>query len=204
MTRSDINAFFAALPSNAVYGLCDQVLLDAYGLTPERYCALCRGEGVSLIQYRNKSADTEAVAETLAKLRSLWDGVLIVNDRWRLHTLCDGIHLGQDDLAAFGPDPDAAVAALRAQVGEACIVGLSTHNAGEIAAANRLDIDYVGLGAYRATGTKEDAAVLGESLDALAAASVHPVAAIGGVGFEDRFDHARMRVMGSALIKRGV
>ena len=203
MTRSEINAFFVSLPSDAVYGLCDRTLLDTYSLTPETYADLCRKLGVKLIQYRSKTETADAVAEELKRLRSAWEGVLIVNDHWRLHALCDGVHVGQDDLLTFGEDPCEAAAALRAAVGSDCILGLSTHNAREIETANLLPLDYIGLGAFRATGTKDDAAVLGTDLDTLAAASVHPVAAIGGVGFDDRFEHARMRVMGSALMREG-
>ena len=199
MTRSEIDAFFAALPSNALYGLCDQDLLEAHNLSLQTYVDRCRALGVSLIQYRSKAADLAVAAERLAALRALWEGVLIVNDHWRLHTLCDGLHVGQEDLLAFGGGPSAAVA-LREAVGPDCIIGLSTHNAAEIATANLLPVDYIGLGAFRATGTKADAEVLGTDLDALAAASRHPVAAIGGVGFGDRFAHARMRVMGRALM----
>ncbi|MHC3994318.1 thiamine phosphate synthase [Thiomicrolovo sp. ZZH C-3] len=200
MTRSEIDPFFASLPSNALYALCDQALLDAHNLDLEPYVDACRRLDVSLIQYRNKAADTDTVKAALERLRALWDGMLIINDRWQLHTLCDGVHVGQDDLLGFGADAAAAAASLRREMGSDCVIGLSTHNAEEIAAANAMGIDYIGLGAFRATGTKTDAAVLGEDLDILASASVHPVAAIGGVGFEDRFEHARMRVMGSAII----
>lgn len=202
MTRSEIDAFFASLPSNAVYGLCDETLLERSGLSFETYAALCRRENVSLIQYRSKDQNTERVGERLEKLRKLWEGVLLINDHWALRSLCDGVHVGQEDISRFGSDPAAASAALRDAVGPDCILGLSTHNAEEIAAANAYPIDYIGLGAFRTTRTKSDAAVLGTDLDMLASTSVHPVAAIGGVGFNDRFEHARMRVMGSALMAK--
>jgi len=201
MTRSEIDRFFTSLPSNALYALCDRALLDSYSLTFEPYVEACRRLNVSLIQYRDKETDTETVRERLETLRALWDGVLIINDRWQLHVLCDGVHVGQDDLRRFGTDTFSAASALREKVGSDCVLGLSTHNAAEIEAANGLPVDYIGLGAFRATGTKSDAAVLGGDLDSLAAASLHPVAAIGGVGFGDRFEYARMRVMGSAIVK---
>jgi thiamine-phosphate pyrophosphorylase len=202
MTRSEIDAFFTSLHPNAVYGLCDQALLDAHDFTLKAYTDLCRQEDVALIQYRSKGTDPVQVRAQLAELRGLWDGVLIINDHWQMQDLCDGVHIGQEDLEVFGDDAEAAAAALRDLVGPSCILGLSTHNLKEIETANRLPIDYIGLGAFRATGTKCDAAVLGEDLDALAAASLHPVAAIGGVGFDDHFEHARMRVMGSALLNK--
>jgi len=202
MTRTEIDAFFAGLRPDAVYGLCDQALLDTGDITLKAYTDLCRRESVALIQYRCKDADPLHVRAQLTALRGLWEGVLVINDHWQLHPLCDGVHIGQDDLSAFGKDAENAAAALRDIVGPDCIIGLSTHNAAEIATANRLPVDYIGLGAFRATGTKEDANVLGEDLDTLAAASRHPVAAIGGIRFEDRFEHARMRVMGSALMRK--
>lgn len=204
MTRSEIETFFSTLPSNAIYALCDQALLDSHTLDLEPFVDACRRLDVSVIQYRNKNADSDAVKAALERLRGLWEGMLIINDRWQLHALCDGVHVGQDDLRRFGEDDAAACAALRGEVGDASVIGLSTHNAEEIAAANRLGIDYIGLGAFRSTGTKTDAAVLGEDLDTLAAASVHPVAAIGGVGLDDRFAHARMRVMGSAIVREAL
>lgn len=202
MTRSDIDAFFASLPANAIYGLCDQSLLDQFAVDIDDYAALCVNGNVSLIQYRSKELDLEKVALRLKRLRSQWHGVLIINDHWQLYELCDGVHVGQDDLLAFDRDVKRAAEQLREKVGDETIVGLSTHNAEEIAIANMLPIDYIGLGAFRATGTKSDAAVLGTDLDLLASASVHPVAAIGGVDFDDTFTHARMRVMGGALMRR--
>lgn len=202
MTRSDIDAFFASLPANAIYGLCDQALLDQYHLSIESYVALCNRERVSLIQYRTKEQNLTRVSERLDRLRALWDGALIVNDHWQLYAQCDGVHLGQDDLEAIDSDRVRAAQTLRDRLGADAIIGISTHNADEIAQANELPIDYIGLGAFRATGTKRDAAILGADLDTFAQSSRHPVAAIGGVGFEDRFTHARMRVMGSALMRR--
>jgi thiamine-phosphate pyrophosphorylase len=76
---------------------------------------------------------------------------------------------------------------------------LSTHNKKEILTANTLDLDYIGLGAYRTTATKDVSTVLGDSLDQLASLSKHDVAAIGGIRFDDAFEHVKYRVMSSAL-----
>ena len=165
------------------------------------FAGRCRCLGVSLIQYRNKTDDAVQVKAQLERLRAEWDGVLIVNDRWQLHRFCDGVHIGQEDLYAIGENPHIALQRLKGTVGEDAIIGLSTHNADEIAVANTLSIDYIGLGAFRKTGTKAEAAVLADTLDTLAAVSRHPVAAIGGVTFDDRFESARMRVMGRALFE---
>lgn len=201
MQKTDPDAFFASLPANALYALCDEGLLEQYGMSVGQFADLCRRHDVRLIQYRNKNGSDAEVRRRLERLRGVWEGLLIINDRWQLHPLCDGVHLGQEDLAALHADAAEAVAILRREIGAGKVIGLSTHNAAEIAAANSLPIDYIGLGAYRATGTKTDAGLLGEKLDALAAASRHPVAAIGGITFTDRFGHAAMRVMGRALFE---
>ena len=83
------------------------------------------------------------------------------------------------------------------------ILGLSTHNREEIEIANTLDLDYIGLGAFRPTSTKEVESIGGEALLEIAKDSRHPVAIIGGVQWEDRFrEPIRYKVLGSALFER--
>ena len=65
--------------------------------------------------------------------------------------------------------------------------------------ANNLDIDYIGLGAYRQTNTKSDASVLKESLSKLASLSFKPVGAIGGVRVDDEINGVTYAVVGSDL-----
>ncbi len=182
-----------------LYALCDQSTLDSRETTLETFVGLCRKHGAEVIQYRNKSADIAFIKNQLITLRSLWDGFLIVNDKFELTPFCDGVHIGQEDLYAIDSDPARAVRALRSVIGSDKLLGLSTHNSEEIAVANTLDLNYIGLGAYRATATKDVEHILGDRLDVLAAASKHPVAAIGGVRFDDRFEHVTYHVMGSAL-----
>ena len=88
---------------------------------------------------------------------------------------------------------------IRQEIGDK-IFGLSTHNRAEIEEANKLDIDYIGLGAYRSTGTKKDAKVVGAPLLEIAKISKHPVAIIGGVRLEDEFEAPiEYKVIGSGL-----
>jgi thiamine-phosphate pyrophosphorylase len=182
-----------------LYALCDQDTLDAKGVSLASFVDICKARNAEIIQYRNKNGDINFIASQLQKLRSLWDKTLIVNDALELHHLCDGVHLGQEDLLAIDPDPQTAVMKLRKIVGPKKLLGLSTHNVAEVVAANRLDLDYIGLGAYRSSGTKTEAKVLGAKLDAVAARSTHPVAAIGGVRFDDTFEHVTYHVIGSGL-----
>ena len=81
------------------------------------------------------------------------------------------------------------------------IFGISTHNELEILEANKLDIDYIGLGAYRDTSTKKDiSGILGDKISYLAKISKHPVGAIGGVKVDDDIEHITYNVVGSGLL----
>ena len=63
-----------------------------------------------------------------------------------------------------------------------------------------MNIDYIGLGAYRSTSTKENVSVGGEALLEIAKLSTHPVGIIGGVRIDDIFgDEISYRVIGSGL-----
>ncbi len=182
-----------------LYALCDQSTLDEKQVSLEQFVTLCRDRDAEIIQYRDKHADVSEVKSRLIELRKLWDGFLIINDRFELSDYADGVHLGQEDMYAIDSDPLKAIKILRSVIGSDKIIGLSTHNAQEITISNTLDINYIGLGAYRATDTKDVANRLGDRLDQLAAESEHPVAAIGGVTFDDVFEHVLYRVMGRAL-----
>ena len=184
------------------YALIDADLLHRYKLDLRRVAKCLSRWEIPIAQYRDKRGSDAQVADALKTLRDLYHGTLIVNDRLTLADLADGVHLGQEDLAAVDPDPLRAVEKIRREIGPA-LLGLSTHNEREIAIANTLDLDYIGLGAYRDTRTKSDARVGGEALLKIARNSLHPVAIIGGVQWEDEFeDPIRWKVLGSALFER--
>ncbi len=184
-----------------LYALCDQELLDRRAVSLEAFVDICNTNNAAIIQYRNKRDDIATVKSRLITLRTLFDGYLIINDMYELIPFCDGVHIGQEDLMAIDSDPKRAMEVLRSIVGADKMVGLSTHSVEEIAVANELRLDYIGLGAYRDTATKTVGTVLGDRLDALAATSHHPVAAIGGIRPDDRFEHVTYLVMGSALLE---
>ena len=185
-----------------IYALLDAQWLRRSGLDIAEAARAIESLQVPIAQYRNKEADTATLRRDLETIRRYFHGQLIINDHPELIDVADGVHLGQEDLAWIDPDPMQAVETIRRMIGEK-ILGLSTHNAAEIAVANALDLDYIGLGAYRSTGTKKDAVVQGEALLEIARASLHPVAIIGGVRMEDHFDPPiYYRVMGSALCEK--
>jgi thiamine-phosphate pyrophosphorylase len=183
-----------------VYALCDRDALRSRKITLEQFVQKAQERNATVLQYRNKSDNAECIHQELVTLRSLWKETLLVNDYYELVSLCDGIHIGQEDLYALDPHPHNAIAKLKQIIGETKIIGLSTHNRQEINIANGLAIDYIGLGAYRATSTKKEAAVLGEDLDTLASYSLHPVGAIGGVRLDDTFDYVTYLVIGTGLL----
>jgi len=182
-----------------IYALLDAEGLRRSGLDIAEAARAIESLQVPIAQYRNKEADTATLRRDLETIRRYFHGQLIINDHPELIDAADGVHLGQEDLARIDSDLMQAVEKVRRMIGEK-ILGLSTHNAAEIAVANTLDLDYIGLGAYRSTGTKKDAVVRGKALLEIARASLHPVAIIGGVRMEDHFDPPiYYRVLGSAL-----
>ena len=169
------------------------ILPKLYPVTDARLSGLPHAEqvrrlaagGAGFIQLREKHADPRefyrAAAEAAAVARSL--GVLlVVNDRADIALACGarGLHLGQDDL-----DPAAA----RRVVGDAFLVGYSTHTVEQAIEAARLPVDYVAIGPVFQTGTKEnpDPVVgLGGVRRVRAALDPRlPLVAIGGITLEN-------------------
>ncbi|MBU0721612.1 thiamine phosphate synthase [bacterium] len=184
-----------------LYALCDQELLDSRSISLESFIETAKLHNAEIIQYRNKSSDIAFIKQQLIKIRKMYDGFLIVNDAYELIEFCDGVHLGQEDLREIDPDIAKAVKIIRSVINHDKILGISTHNLEEVLQANELDLNYIGLGAYRSTNTKTDVScILGPQLDAIAAESKHFVAAIGGVKKSDLFKHVTYHVMGSGLL----
>ncbi|MCK9491199.1 MAG: thiamine phosphate synthase [Sulfurimonas sp.] len=183
-----------------LYALCDQELIDRNELSLEEFVALAKANNAEIIQYRNKNADIAFIKQQLIAIRKIYDGFLIVNDAYELIEFCDGVHVGQEDLKAIDEDALKAVKILRSVVKEK-LIGISAHNEEEVLLANEMDLNYIGLGAYRDTSTKSNiTTILGKELDSIAAKSKHLVAAIGGVKLDDEFNHVTYKVIGSGLL----
>ncbi|MBM3773756.1 MAG: thiamine phosphate synthase [Acidobacteria bacterium] len=160
-----------------VYPILDAGALAARGLgLVEAAEALLEG-GAGILQIRNKQLWTReffAGAEEVARL-SGGRAILMINDRADIARLLGaGVHLGQDDLAP---------ADARRVLAAGALVGFSTHNAGQLEAAQSEPVDYVALGPIFATGSKPDPdpEVGIERLRAWRASSDRPLVAIGGV-----------------------
>ena len=185
-----------------LYALCDQELLESRGVSVGDFIETAKLHGAEIIQYRNKNADITFIKQQLIFIRKNYDGFLIVNDAYELIEFCDGVHMGQEDLKSIDTDIFKAIKVLRTVIGKEKLLGISTHNEEEVLQANEMDLNYIGLGAYRDTTTKKDiSGVLGSDLDAVASKSKHLVGAIGGVKLDDNFTHVAYHVIGSGLLK---
>ena len=134
--------------------------------------------GVTLVQYRAKTASSAEMYAEALQLKALCDSFnvpLIINDRLDIAMAVGaaGVHLGQDDLPC---------AAARKLLGEDYIIGVSAHNPAEAKAALQSCADYLGCGAVFGTATKADVKKLGtDGLAAICKAKGLPVVGIGGV-----------------------
>lgn len=138
---------------------------------------VCAG-GVDVIQLREKEADARAQLRAAAIFRRVadrHDALFIVNDLADLAVACgsDGVHVGQEDL----PPANA-----RELLGDELLIGLSTHSAGELAAASTEPVDYVGAGPVHPTPTKAGRPGVGLDYVRLAAAKSNvPFFVTGGM-----------------------
>jgi len=184
-----------------LYALCDQELLDSRSLSIEDFIDIANNQNATIIQYRNKTSDISFIKQQLIRIRKKFDGFLIVNDKYELVEFCDGVHLGQEDLKKIDEDIYKAVKIIRNVINRDKILGISTHNEQEVLQANNMDLNYIGLGAYRDTSTKKDIQnILGDKIDSIASKSKHLVGAIGGIKLDDKFEHIRYKVIGSGLL----
>jgi len=185
-----------------LYALCDQDMLDANNISLDSFIEIAQKNSAEIIQYRDKNSSLEVIKERLLSIRNIFDKRLIVNDKYELIEYCDGVHMGQDDLKVVDSDILKATTKIRSIIGKDKFFGISTHNKDEVIEANKMDLDYIGLGAYRDTTTKKDIAnIIGDKIDTIASYSTHDVAVIGGVKMSDTFKHITYHVIGSALLR---
>jgi thiamine-phosphate pyrophosphorylase len=149
--------------------------------------------GVTLIQYRNKSGDAKTILdqakrlmESVSRARAPFDFAqgrsapsalsLIMNDRADLCIAAgfDGVHVGQDDLS-----PDSA----RRIIGRECWLGVSAHNAEQVAEADKTSANYIAIGPVFATFSKANPGPLVglEGVRNVRKLTKKPLVAIGGI-----------------------
>lgn len=155
-----------------LYLVTDTALCGGPDGVVETAVAAARG-GVDMIQIRDHDASTRELCSLTTRVIDACRQIaptstpnatgarrvrVVVDDRLdvALAAGADGVHLGQSDL-----DPSAARRLADRIVGDGFHIGWSVSNVEQAAAAGRLaqgTIDLVGIGPFRATATKPDAA----------------------------------------------
>lgn len=189
---------FKPSASNFLYALCDYNTLEKKSITLEQFLEQIKKFDVKILQYRDKKNSNEIQIQNLKLLKEKLDIPIIVNDKIELIEYADGLHLGQEDFDKVHANKKLAVKLIRAKIKDK-LLGLSTHNEVEILEANELDLDMIGLGAYKTTSTKDVPNLLGDKISYLAKISQHPVCAIGGVNINDEIKNINFNVVGSGL-----
>ncbi|WP_045370981.1 thiamine phosphate synthase [Vibrio campbellii] len=154
--------------------------------------------GVTMVQVREKHGDVRAFIERAQAVKDILkdtDVPLIINDRVdvALAVDADGVHLGQSDMPAT---------VARELIGPYKILGLSIENEQQLAEADSLPIDYIGLSAIFATPTKTNTkkhwGIDGLKM-ALETTSL-PIVAIGGINESNIPQLSATGVHGLALV----
>ena len=206
----------------AIYALLDFDTLKKYNISIKDFCKTAKGLKAKILQYRDKNSSLEEKLKRVFEIKKYWKKTLIVNDTLELLPYADGIHIGQEDLQnlcqKYNLSEFEIIDALRSgkwkienkkfkflnsqllTFNPQFIVGLSTHNKEEILKANKLPLNYIGLGAYRPTSTKDTSNILGKKIIELIKYSYHPVAVIGGVKIYDKIP-SKFKVVGSDICK---
>lgn len=156
---------------------------------------LALDNGIKLIQLRMKHSGLSQRMEAayiLKKECEKYKAKLIINDDYRLalEVEADGVHLGQKD---------EEISLARNVLKPFQIIGMTCNTKEQIQQALYQKADYIGLGPYRFTSTKENLSpILG--LEGYKDIEVDiPIYAIGGIRLEDVEKLSQTKVYGIAL-----
>jgi len=160
-----------------LYLVTDQGL--SLGRPLERVVGAAVRGGVTAVQLREKSCPFEEYVDIARRVQKVLEpsGVpLIINDRAdvALTAGAAGVHLGQGDM----PPAEA-----RKLLGPDAVIGLSVETPEQAAAADHLDVDYLGISPIFPTPTKTDLVTAWglQGLRLVRARSRHRLIAIGGI-----------------------
>lgn len=162
----------------AFYPIIDTDLLHQRAFDPVEAAKVLTDAGVRILQFRHKASYTRAIfttAERIAQICRDAKAAFIVNDRADIAILLDaGLHIGQDDLPP---------AQARQLIGAGRMLGFSTHNETQMAAALAEPADYLAFGPVFATSSKlnPDPVVGLELLRRIRTIANRPLVAIGGI-----------------------
>ncbi|WP_295113961.1 thiamine phosphate synthase [uncultured Methanobrevibacter sp.] len=153
--------------------------------------------GVSVVQIREKTADTLDFYELAMKVKritSKYNVPLIINDRVdvALAIDADGVHVGQTDMPCD---------VTRKLVGNDKIVGVSAATIEEAKKAEKDGADYIGTGAVFPTATKDDApSITKKDLSEIVKSINIPVVAIGGINLDNASELKDTGIAGLSVV----
>ena len=164
-----------------LYAITDESLIADEAFSEAIESALLGG--VSIVQYRDKSADQKKRLQQAKAIRALctqYQATCIINDDIELAKTvnADGIHLGKDDTE---------LSYARQVLGEDAIIGISCYNDIDLAIdAEKNSADYVAFGTMFSSPTKPDAVCATPEMISRAKQQLSiPVCAIGGITGEN-------------------
>ena len=163
--------------------------------------AACKA-GIKCIQLRMKNSGDEDIIAEGHKIREIcnkYNAIFILNDKLELADIvkADGVHLGKEDMN---------IRQAREIAGKKMIIGATANTFQDILNAYNNSADYIGLGPFRETFTKEKLSpVLGADglkniIDKCNKNNIKiPVYAIGGIKKENIRDLSETGISGVAL-----
>ena len=163
-----------------LYAVTDRSWLEGKSLAPAVEEAV-KG-GVPFLQLREKDLPKEEFLKLALEIKGVckrYNVPFVINDDVdiALKSGADGVHVGQDDMAALKA---------REILGKDAIIGVSVHNLKEAEKAFSDGADYLGVGAVFSTSTKKDAEnVPFETLREICQKTGLPVVAIGGINSDN-------------------
>jgi|SRR3989339_1394633 len=171
--------------------------------------------GVDIIQLRNKILEDQEFSNLAWKIRQLTWGtktLFIVNDRIEVakDVDADGVHLGQEDIKFSDFYEFHDLSGLRKylngqkeRIGQAKIVGISSHSFEQAMYSYKLKPDYLAIGPFYFTPTHPDYQPVGDEVVKKVVDSVKniPVVTIGGINKENLEEVLKTGVKNVAMVR---
>ncbi|MDO9304040.1 MAG: thiamine phosphate synthase [Sulfuricurvum sp.] len=161
---------------NGIYAITDEILTPIQTILAQVEAAL--EGGISLLQYRNKTArdeEIETICVHLHHLCRLYNVPFIMDDRPYLAEKigAEGLHIGKDDMALR----DARAIFTKGFIGVSCYGSIK-----KALEAQNEGADYVAFGSFFSSPTKPNSGIVSMSvLTKAKEALTIPVCAIGGI-----------------------
>lgn len=167
----------------ALYPIADVDTLDRRGTSLREFVEQVIAGGAEILQLRDKHGPPQQILHHAFKVTEAVAGTRclpVMNDRADLALLAGwgAVHVGHLDLP-----PDAVRRVFGPKQARELLVGVSTHEAEQVIAADAGSADYIAVGPVFATGTKADAEpVIGlEGVRKARTLTRKPIVAIGGI-----------------------